>query len=153
MKVAVANSTGGRVPIKDGLLSGPLSQLDRVRLAGCRCASCGETAFGRKVVCPNCGAAAVNEIALSDRGKLWSFTVIRHRPPGNYKGPDPFAPFGLGLVELPDGIRVLSPLECEIGKLKIGLELQFKPYIRHEEDGREVIDFTFKPVNEGKDNA
>jgi uncharacterized OB-fold protein len=84
---------------------------------------------------------------------LWTFTVVRHRPPGNYKGPEPFSPFGMGLVELPEGVRVLSPIDCDIGQLKIGLELQFKPYARKEADGHEVVAFAFEPINKGKANV
>lgn len=140
------NAAAKRLPILEGLLSGPLVDLGQVRLAGCRCTTCGETALGSKTICPNCGRDTVNNISLSDRGVLWSFTVVRHRPPGNYKGPEPFVPYGLGLVELPDGIRVLSPIRCAIDKLKIGLALRFAPYVRVEPDGREVVAFAFEPV-------
>lgn len=137
-----------RVPIREGLLSGSLAQLDSVRLAGCKCASCGETALGKRSICPNCGRNTVREVSLGDRGVLWSFTVVRHRPPGNYKGPEPFAPFGLGLVELPDGLRVLAPIQCDVDKLKIGLELQFKPYVRQDAE-RDVVAFAFASTKKG----
>src|SRR5262245_18799618 len=140
------NSATERVPIREGLLIGPLAELDRVRLAGCKCTSCGETSLGTKSVCPNCGRNTVQEVALANQGSLWSFTVVRHRPPGNYKGPEPFVPFGLGLVELPEGLRVLSPIQCDVEKLKIGLSLQFKPYVRHDEDGRDVVAFAYVPA-------
>src|SRR3954471_6690917 len=114
---------GARVPIRDGLLTEPLSDLAQVRLMGSRCADCSETSLGRHAICPNCGKAATNPLPLSPRGRLWTYTIVRHRPPGDYKGPDPFEPFGLGLVELPDGVRVLAPIECDLAALKIGLEL------------------------------
>ncbi|MBI4191475.1 MAG: OB-fold domain-containing protein [Betaproteobacteria bacterium] len=148
MITANKSAAGERVPIREGLLTGPLSRLDRVRLAGCSCTTCGETSLGSKNICPNCGGDAVREVSLSNHGVLWSFTVVRHRPPGNYKGPDPFVPFGLGLVELSDGLRVLSPIRCDIDKLKIGLELQFKPYVRKDDDGREVVAFSFEPASQ-----
>lgn len=147
---ATDGAAGGRAPIREGLLAGPLSQLDRVRLAGCKCASCGETSLGSRTLCPNCGRDTVSDVALGDRGVLWSFTVVRHRPPGDYRGPEPFAPFGLGLVELPDGLRVLSPIRCDIGRLKVGIELQFRPYVRRDPDGREVVAFEFESVNQGE---
>ena len=143
------NPPGQRVAIRDGLLAGSLTQLDHVSLSGCKCRSCGETSLGKKSICPNCGRDTVQEIALNRRGVLWSYTVVRHRPPGNYKGPDPFVPFGLGLVELPEGLRVLAPILCDITRLKIGLELDFKPYVRHDEDGSEVVAFAFEPADKG----
>jgi uncharacterized OB-fold protein len=136
-----------RVPLREGLLNGPLSCLDDVRLAGSNCSTCRETSLGKGDVCPNCGRNTVCEVPLSDRGVLWSFTVVRHKPPGDYRGPDPFVPFGLGLVELPDGLRVLSPIECDIEQLTIGLELRFKPYVRRDSE-RDVVAFTFTPTNE-----
>ena len=150
--MTTANATDVRelVPIRDGLLSGALSQLESVRLAGCKCTSCGETSLGRKSICPNCGRDTVVEVPLSDHGVLWSFTVVRHRPPGSYKGPEPFMPFGLGLVELPEGLRVLSPIRCDVDKLRIGLELRFKPYIRQDAE-RDVVAFTFE--SSGKEQA
>ncbi len=143
-------SASARVPIRDGLLRGPLSDLPRVRLAGCKCESCGETSLGIRTLCPNCGGNDVRDVSLSDRGVLWTYTVVRHRPPGNYRGPDPFVPFGLGLVELPDGVRVLSPIRCDVDRLKIGLALQFRPYVRSDDDGREVVAFAFESLNAGE---
>lgn len=136
-----------RVPIKDGLLTMPLSPPDQVRLIGSKCGTCGEASLGKRPTCPNCGRIGIEEVPLSQKGKLWTYTVIRHRPPGDYKGPEPFVPFGLGLVELPEGIRVLSPIEMDIDHLKIGMELQLLVYKLYEnEEGEEVIAFKFKPV-------
>jgi len=146
------NPVRERVPIREGLLSGSLMELEGIRLAGGKCTSCGETSLGKKSVCPNCGRDTVREVSLSDRGVLWSFTVVRHRPPGNYKGPEPFVPFGLGLVELPDGLRVLSPIQCDIDKLKIGLDLRFKPYVRLDAE-RDVVAFAFESAGKGGANV
>ncbi len=137
-----------RVPVREGLFSGPLSDLGRVTLAGCRCSSCGETSLGAKSLCPNCGKETVTEIPLGKRGTLWTYTIVRHRPPGNYKGPEPFVPFGLGLVELPEGVRVMAPIHCDIGQLKIGLPLRFTAYVRKDAD-REVVAFSFEPEEGG----
>ncbi len=89
----------------------------------------------------------MEEIRFANRGKLYSYTVIRHRPPGDYKGPDPFVPFGLGLVELPEGIRVLSRIDGDINTLKIGMELELEVYRLYEDaEGNEVMAFHFKKV-------
>ena len=135
--------TKERRPVKDGLLAGPLDRLDEVRLCGTRCAVCREVALGRNEVCLNCGGDAVAAEKLADRGVLWTFTVVRHRPPGDYRGPEPFEPFGLGLVELPEGIRVMAPIGCDIDRLEIGMPLQFRPLVRSDADGVETVHFDY----------
>jgi uncharacterized OB-fold protein len=53
----------------------------------------------------------------------------------------------VGLVELPEGIRVKSPLGGDIEKLEIGMDLKFIAYPLYEnESGDEVIAFRFDPV-------
>ena len=136
-----------RVPIKEGLLTTPLSSAEAVRLAGSKCNSCGEVFFGKRNSCENCSNQSMTPIPFSKRGKLWSFTVIRHQPPAGYKVPGPFKPFGLGLVELPEGIRVLSPIDCDPARLRVGMELESEVYPLYEnEEGSEVMAFKFKPV-------
>jgi uncharacterized OB-fold protein len=89
----------------------------------------------------------VSNLPLSDRGTLWTHTVVRHRPPGNYRGPDPFVPFGVGLVELPEGLRVMTPLDGETDDIRIGLPVRFAPYVR-EDDDHDVVAFSFAIVRE-----
>jgi uncharacterized OB-fold protein len=89
----------------------------------------------------------MEEISLGRKGNLWTYTVIRHRPPGDYKGPDPFVPFGLGLVELPEGIRVLSPIHCDLKKINVGMDLELEIYsLFTDENNNEVMAFRFRPV-------
>ena len=140
--------TQERIPIQDGLLTSPLDDLAKVRLLGSRCSSCGETSLRSNRVCPNCGKDTVSDLPLGKRGTLWTYTVARHKPPGNYMGPDPFEPFGLGLVELPEGIQVLSPIDCPIEDLEIGMELDFHAFVRPG-SSPEVVMFTFTPAGKG----
>jgi uncharacterized OB-fold protein len=142
-----AATAARRVPIREGLLTAPLSELDAVRLVGSRCATCAETTLGRNSICPNCGGEAVSELPLSRRGRLWTYTVVRHRPPGNYQGGEPFEPFALGLVELPDGVRVLAPIEGDCTRLKIGMELEFRAFVRAAGAVPEVVSFAFASVS------
>lgn len=136
------------VPIKEGLLTSPLSPLEQVRLQGSRCRSCGEVFLGIHKGCENCQGDDLESVVLSNRGKLYSYTVIRNRPPGNYVGSEPFVPFAVGLVELPEGLRILSPLtDCDIDALEIDTDLELvigKFY--EDQEGNEVIAFKFKPV-------
>ena len=136
-----------RVPIREGLLTTPLSPMEQVRLIGSKCKGCSEISFGKRETCSSCGGKDLEEIPLGRKGKLWTYTIIRHKPPGDYKGPDPFMPFGLGLVELPEGIRVLSPIQCDLKKLTVGMELELEVYpLYTDENKKEVMAYRFRAV-------
>lgn len=137
------NEAISRLPIRDGLLSTPLALLDSVRLMGSRCSDCSETTLGTNRVCPNCGGNQLGAMRLSREGKLWTYTVVRHKPPGDYQGPVPFVPFAMGLVELPEGLRVLAPLEGDLAQIKIGMDLQFHAFVRPGSSAPEVVSFAF----------
>ena len=144
------NHQSQRIPIREDLLSTPLDPLPGVRLLGTKCSACGEVTLGASASCANCCGTSVEAIALSPRGKLWTYTVIRNRPPGDYRGPEPFASYGVGLVELPDGIRVLSPLGGDLDGFTIGAEMVFEAYCLYRDaQGSEVIAFRFVPAEGG----
>jgi hypothetical protein len=137
-----------RVPIKEGLFTQPLHPLRRVRLLGSRCHSCGETFLGKVAACENCQSRDLEEMALSRRGTLYTYTIIRHRPPGDYIGPEPFVPYAVGMVELPEGLRILAVLTgCDIEQLRIGMELELVvEKLYQDAEGNEVITYKFRPV-------
>jgi uncharacterized OB-fold protein len=129
-------------PVREGLFAGDLSDLQSLKLAGSKCQACGEATLGTNSLCPNCGGEQITPMAFSDQGKVWTYTVVRYRPPGDYKGPDAFVPFAMGLVELPEGLRVLAPIGGDIERVRIGMDVGFHPYAR--EDG--VVEFNYAPV-------
>ncbi len=136
-----------QIPIKEGLFTAPLSPVELVRLLGSQCRDCSEISLGKRQTCSNCGGGNLTEVPLSRKGRLWTYTVIRHKPPGDYRGPDPFVPFGLGLVELPEGIRLLSPIQCDLERMKVGMELEMEVYpLYTDENQNEVMAFRFEPV-------
>ena len=133
-----------KIPIREKLLTEPLSPLNEVHLLGGKCEDCGEVGLGAVSSCQNCAANRIKVIPLSRSGKLWTYTVIRNKPPGDFKGT---VPMGEGLVELPEGIRVKSPLGGDVESLEIGMDLEFVAYELYEnESGEAVIAFRFDPV-------
>ncbi len=135
------------VAIREDLLSKPLYPVDQVCLMGTRCCDCGEVFFGKVIACEQCQSESLESIPLSRTGKLYSYTINWNRPPGNYKGREPFQPFAVGLVELPEGIRVLSVLtDCDFDKLRVGmdLELSIEEFYKDEE-GNIVVTYKFRP--------
>ena len=124
---------------------------DDPQLLGGQCRDCGAITFPVQSRCPRCGTESMAEFALPRRGTLVSWTTQEFAPSVPYMG-DPtgqsFEPFGIGLVQLDDLVRVKSRLtECDPQKLDFGMEvvLRIVPFYV-DNDGNEVMTFAFAPV-------
>jgi uncharacterized OB-fold protein len=82
-------------------------------LRGSRCNECDNVAFPVAVGCQRCGSGEVTHFDLARRGTVWAHTVQRFAPksPPYVPAAGGFAPFAVGYVELPDGVRVEAVLE------------------------------------------
>jgi len=93
----------------------------------------------------------LEKVELPRRGRLWTFTTQRFRPPAPpYAGDDEqsFEPFAVGYVELPGALRVEARLtEPDAAKLRIGqeMELRIVPFGR-DADGNQTMIYAFAPV-------
>jgi uncharacterized OB-fold protein len=145
----VSDAAVNRVPIQAGLFRWPS---ESPRLLASRCRACGELCFPQQESCPACTARDAESVELSPRGRLWTFTIQRFPPPTPpWIGPsDPgsFVPFGVGYVELPEGIRVEGRLtENDPAKLEIGMEMELVvEKFQADADGNELVTFAFRPV-------
>ncbi|KAA9156334.1 DNA-binding protein [Amycolatopsis acidicola] len=97
---------------------------DRTALLGSRCADCGAYTFPRQGGCPRCTGASMEDVPLSRKGTLWSWTIQGFRPKPPYTGADDT--YGVGYVELPGQLIVESRLtEADPAKLRIGMPVEF----------------------------
>ena len=114
-------SNQGPAPIGEGLFALPADSNGKLHLIGSRCRSCGETFFPSRLCCRNCTSEDMEEIPLAGGGKLYSFTVVRVKPP-HFIGEVPYL---VGVVELPEGERVKTLLTgCDQSALRIGMEME-----------------------------
>jgi len=97
-------------------------------LIGTRCSSCGtyhfpaETFFCRN---PSCASSDLDQVELSRRGTVWSFTVNHYPPPPPYVSPDPFEPYAVAAVELTEErIVILGQVAGDTSALGIGAEVE-----------------------------
>src|SRR5215470_11717623 len=97
-----------QVPICEGLFE---FGEDGPHLIGSRCTRCGEVTFPANAFCPQCCQQTAERLPLARCGTLYSFTVQRFRPPPPYRGPEPYVPYAVGMIELPEGVRITSLLE------------------------------------------
>jgi uncharacterized OB-fold protein len=129
-----------RLMVREGLFT----DTDLPALLGSRCAACGSVLFPRADACPYCATDSPEPVELSRRGTLWAWTAVTAPPPG-YEGD---VPFGFGVVELPEGLRVIARLtEGNPSALASGqtMELRVVP-LHRDENGNDVVTYAFEPV-------
>ncbi|MGZ4730321.1 MAG: Zn-ribbon domain-containing OB-fold protein, partial [Acidimicrobiales bacterium] len=79
---------------------------------------------------------------LSDHGTLWGWTAVTTAPPG-YRGD---VPFGFGVVELPEGLRVITRLSHPVDDFTFGMAVHLRLVELHErDDGESVVTYEFTP--------
>ena len=96
-------------------------------------------------------AAAFEPVRLSRTGTLWSWTIQRFRPKTPpYAGPEAFAPFAVGYVELPGEIIVESRLVVDdFSVLRLGLPMEATiESLSSGADWTEVATYAFRPARE-----
>lgn len=90
-------------------------------LLGAACTACGRRYFPRRDRCPICGSDLAAR-SLGGRGTLYSFTVVRVRPPLGLP-----APYAVGYVDLEDGPRVFGLLDPDaVDDFEIGMPLELR---------------------------
>jgi uncharacterized OB-fold protein len=124
--------------VRDGLFT-----LDESpRLLGGRCRDCGRHHFPRATTCPYCSSEHIEAASLSDRGTLWGWTAVTAAPPG-YRGE---VPFGFGVVELPEGLRVITRLSHPVDDFTFGMSMRLQIVPLHtDDDGNTVVTYEFTP--------
>jgi uncharacterized OB-fold protein len=125
---------------------------ERPNLIGTRCKSCGdyffpkETSFCRN---PNCSSVEFEEVYLSRRGSLWSFTLNCYKPPYPYMPSDPFVPYGIAAVELnEEKMMVLGQIVhgFDYKKLKVGMEMELVLDKLYEDKDCEYMVWKWRPT-------
>ncbi|HEY9563368.1 MAG TPA: OB-fold domain-containing protein [Nocardioides sp.] len=90
------------------------------------CTECGNLAFpAEREFCKNpaCSGESFETRELSRRGTVWSYTDAQYQPPAPYiPAADPYVPFALAAVELPEGLVILGQLANGFGvnDVKVG---------------------------------
>ena len=140
-----------QIPLKEGLWTVPASPDEKPQLLGSQCRHCGEIFFPKKEkgLCLNCLNRGLDDIKLSRKGRIHSFTTVMQRPPIYYKGP---VPYMLAWVELDEGLRLETLLtDCEPEDVTLGMEVELIIDKLHtDEQGNDVITYKFKPVGTSK---
>lgn len=141
-----SSQTGKKqIPVAEGLFYKPSAPGEKPYLIGSKCNGCGYLTFPKIPICPRCAKkGTMEEIHLSGRGKVESFTIVWSPLPG-FK-----APSVQSYIKLDEGITIWSLMtDCEPSEdaLNIGMDVELViGKVREDAEGNEVISYQFRPV-------
>jgi len=140
-------TTSKAVPVAEGLFT---ETADGPRLLGSKCASCGTPYFPRSAVChnPECSESKMEDASFGPRGTLWSVAIQNYPPPLPARYEEPYTPYALGMVDMPEGLRVLGRISTDDPE-GVQVDSQVELVLERlylDEDGNEVITWKFRPI-------
>ena len=98
---------------------------------------------------PGHADADFKEVALSNTGKLWSYTTNHYKPPEPYLAPDPFEPYTVAAVELDnEKMVVLGQLADGVdpADIEVGMDMKLELATLYEDDENEYMVWKWRPV-------
>ncbi|MGW6540388.1 Zn-ribbon domain-containing OB-fold protein [Streptomyces sp. NPDC055051] len=144
-----------RRPVVAGWFTDDTVPEGEFRLLATRCSACAAVFFPRvDDFCrnPGCGGdGTLDELPLPPRGRVWSYTDGRYRPPAPYvSDPDaPWEPYVLLAVELgTEGMVVLGQAADGVrtADLAVGAEVEVVPGVLNEDAEHVWTTWRWRPV-------
>ena len=141
-----------RAPAVEGLFT---MDADAPHLLGTQCRGCGTYFFpAERTFCrnPACERADLQEVELSRRGTVWSYTSANYKPPPPFVSKEPFEPFAIAAVALEEeGLTILGQVADGIGveALQTGMRMELVLRELYEDEDCVYLTWSWRPVDEG----
>ena len=115
----------------------------RFRLEAAKCKACGKVLYPVRRMCPECRGEELEGIALTPKGKVITYTVIR-TPPDDFMMEGPYA---MAIVETPEGARFMTQVvDCDPESVTIGTEVALEFRLIRKEDHGGILCYGHKAV-------
>ena len=147
--------TAAQVPAVEGWFSAT----PEPHLTGSRCLGCRAVYFPpTSGICRNhaCAREEFAPHALSRTGRVWSYTDAQYEPPAPYiSTTEPFEPFGIAAVELPEGIVVLGQLAegFRPADIHVGAEVETTVEVLYRDEQGDRTIWRWRPTGRGHGDA
>lgn len=102
---------------------------------------------------PACSGETFEQVELSRRGTVWSYTDAQYQPPPPYiPATDTHEPFALAAVELPEGLTVLGQVAQGYGvaDLRVGAEVELVLETLHTDETGDRLIWRWLPLTSGR---
>lgn len=132
-----------QVPLEEGYMVIPENPDKPARLLGSYSKAAKKSYFPIRKLCP-ITSEPVETVELSPEGVLYSWSFIMMPKMGSR---EKVAGYGVGQIDLPEGVRIQAPIDGKMGDWKIGMKMRLVPNpVVTDEDGTQYCGFKFIPA-------
>jgi uncharacterized OB-fold protein len=133
------------IPTDPHLFRLPADGEDRPRLLGSHAPASGLYFWPRRKRCP-VSRTPVRDVDLAPIGTLYAWTFLQVPRMGNVSFGD-VGGYGVGQVDLPEGVRIQAPLMGSADDWSIGDQMGLTVFpVGTDDDGNELVTFRFEVV-------
>ena len=137
---------GKQVPLEEGYFTMPTTAGERPKLLGSYSPEAKTYFFPRRRRCP-ITESPVQDVELSTEGTLYSYTFVVSPWMGKNKFSESVMGHGVGQVDLPEGVRVQTIIDGDMGDWEIGMKMGTELHpLMPDKDGNELCTFRFAPI-------
>lgn len=134
-----------RRPLEAGYFTMPDGD-EPSRLIGSYSPAADKYFFPRRRRCP-LTAGPVEDVLLSPTGELYAWTFVESAWMGKTRFGSAGDGYGVGQVDLPEGVRIQTVLRGAMGDWDIGMPMQLEIYpVMTDADGTELCSYQFGPA-------
>lgn len=135
------------LPLEEGYMRIPEEPNEPPRLIGSYSPAADTYFFPRRKRCP-ITFGPVEDRELSPDGVLYSWTFVRMPSMGSRKLAEGGG-YGVGQIDLPEGVRIQAMIEGKMGDWEIGMKMVLKPLpVMEDEEGNTLCTFQFAPAEQ-----
>ena len=102
-----------------------VSSLEENKIMTTQCSKCGKLSYPPSTDCNHCMSSEANWIELDPEGSLMAFSNVFYGP----KGFETETPYSIGVIRLPNGLRIFGRINNKIpaDTIQVGMQLQAVP--------------------------
>ena len=135
-----------RLPLRRGRFVVPEDPNAEPYLIAGKCQNCGKFFTPPRIICLNCGNQMIEITPLSNKGKVYSYTIVWQQLPGALVK----VPYSIVIVSMPEGCQVHAVVTEDYDKLEVAQDVEvYFENIAEDAEGNELIVDKFRIAKKG----
>ncbi len=133
-----------QLPLKSYLFKMPDEPGKQPYLTAGKCKECGTYFYPQRAICLNCSAEGMEEVPLSGRGKVYTYTIARQQLPGAFVQ----VPYAVAIILMEEGCQIHSVVTEDWENLDVDMDMEvYFEKVAENPEGNDLIAYKFRAAN------